>query len=301
LQVKEGQSVVRLESLDTEEKAQLVDVRRIEYDGVLDLLKAAVARSGIALRKTGLYSTRWEVTLHVRSDAPPASGLGSSAALGVAAMAALARFSGRNLLPHEVARESQLLEVEQLKLEAGVQDQLASAYGGVNFMEVEYPSARVMPLALAPAVQFELEDRFVLVYTGKSHFSSGMHQKVIAEAAQHRTDFESLAAAAVAGKEALLAGNLHAFADAMNANWEAQKRLHPDITTPEIEALHAAAFEAGAIGFKANGAGGGGTVTILADREKSHVVRRRAMALGMQVLPAFIDGSGLQVWQAPGS
>ena len=132
-------------------------------------------------------------------------------------------------------------------------------------MEVEYPNARVFPVPLEPSVRCELEDRFVLVYTGKSHFSSGMHQKVISEADQHRADFDALAHAAVAGKEALLTGDLDAFAAAMNANWAAQKRLHPDITTPEIEALHGAAFRAGALGFKANGAGGGGTVTILAD------------------------------------
>ncbi len=266
---------------------------------MLDLLKAAVARSGIELRTGGLYSTRRAVTLQVRSDAPPASGLGSSAALGVAAIGALARFQGRHLLPHEAARESQLLEVQDLKLEAGVQDQLASAYGGVNFMEVEYPNARVFPLPLEPAVRCELEDRFVLVYTGRSHFSSGMHQKVIAEADRHRDDFDALARAAVAGKEALLAGDLDAFGAAMDANWQAQKALHPDITTSEIESLHRAATEAGAIGFKANGAGGGGTVTILAGRHSSHLVRRAATALGMQVLPAFIDTTGLQVWETP--
>jgi D-glycero-alpha-D-manno-heptose-7-phosphate kinase len=296
LQVREGPGAVTLESLDTDERAQLGDIRRIEYNGVLDLLKAAVARSGIALRTSGVYSTRRDVAILVRSDAPPASGLGSSAALGVAAIGALARFNGRHLLPHEVARESQLLEVEELKLEAGVQDQLASAYGGVNFMEVEYPNARVFPLPLEPSVRCELEDRFVLVYTGKSHFSSGMHQKVIAEADAHRADFDALAAAAIQGKEALLAGDLDAFAEAMNANWAAQKALHPEITTPEIEALHAAAFKAGALGFKANGAGGGGTVTILAARNTSHLVRRAAAALGMQALPAFIDTTGLQVW-----
>src|SRR5207245_5580171 len=102
--------------------------------------------------------------------------------------------------PHEVARESQLLEVQDLKLECGVQDQFASAYGGVNFMEVDYPSARVFPLPLSAAVRCELEDRFVLVYTGKSHFSSGMHQKVIAESDRHRGDFDQLAQAALAGK-----------------------------------------------------------------------------------------------------
>jgi galactokinase/mevalonate kinase-like predicted kinase len=58
-------------------------------------------------------------------------------------------------------------------------------------------------------------------------------------------------------KEALLSDDLDGFAAAMNRNWAAQKNLHPEITTPEIEALHRAAFEAGATGFKCNGAGGG--------------------------------------------
>ncbi len=299
LQVQEGPSGLILESLDTDERTRVGTVRELEYNGVLDLLKAAVARSGLSLRTGGLYSTRRQVSLQVRSDAPPASGLGSSAALGVAVIAALARFNGRQMLAHEVARESQLLEVEELKLEAGVQDQLASAYGGVNFMEVEYPHARVLPVPLDPAVRCELEDRFVLVYTGRSHFSSGMHQKVISEADRHQKDFEALAAAAVAGKDALLAGDLPGFGAAMNANWEAQKALHAEITTPEIEALHRATLAAGAIGFKANGAGGGGTVTILADHDRSHLVKRAATALGMQVLPAFIDTEGLRVWQPP--
>jgi len=235
--------------------------------------------------------------LQVRSGAPPASGLGSSAALGVAAIGALAHYNHRRLLPHEVARESQLLEVRDLKLECGVQDQFASAYGGVNFMEVEYPNARIFPIPLSPSLRCELEDRFILVYTGRSHFSSGMHQKVISEADRHRQDFDDLARAAVAGKEALLAGDLDAFGAAMNANWEAQKRLHPDITTPEIEALHRDVSQAGAIGFKANGAGGGGTVTILAKRNHNHLVCRAVEAMGMQVLPAHIDTTGLQVWE----
>jgi D-glycero-alpha-D-manno-heptose-7-phosphate kinase len=298
LRVKEGNSGLTLESLDTDERCQFQDVRRIEYDGVLDLLKAAVARSGIELRRGGLYHTRWEVTVQVRSDAPPASGLGSSAALGVAAIGALAAYGRRHLLPHEVARESQLMETQDLKLECGVQDQLGSAYGGVNFMEVEYPNARIFPLPLTPSVRCELEDRFVLVYTGKSHFSSAMHQKVISEAGQHQRNFDDLAKAAVAGKEALLAEDLEAFGAAMNANWDAQKGLHPDITTPEIERLHRAAFDAGACGFKANGAGGGGTVTILAKRNHSHLVRRAAAELGMLVLPSLIDNTGLQVWEA---
>jgi D-glycero-alpha-D-manno-heptose-7-phosphate kinase len=124
-----------------------------------------------------------------------------------------------------------------------------------------------------------------------------MHQKVISEADGHRGHFDDLARAAVLGKEALLRGDLDAFAAAMNANWAAQKALHPDITTPEIEALHRAAFAAGAVGFKANGAGGGGTVTILAGQDQTHLVRRAVVELGMSVLPSQIDTAGLQVWE----
>lgn len=280
---------VTVESYDTDEQAHIRDIRQIEYNNVLDLFKAAVKRSGI----------QRGVKILVRSDAPPGSGLGSSAALGVATVGSLSRYLHWRLLPYEVARESQALEVEELGLECGVQDQLASAYGGINFMEVTYPEARVFPVPVDVPTLSELEDRFVLVYTGQSHFSSAMHEKVIGEyhAGRNVHLFERLKECAVQGKEALLAGDLDAFGEAMNANWEAQKSLHPDITTGRIEELHEQAKASGAIGFKANGAGGGGTVTILCRRNKDHIVRRTVQQLGMTVLPSKIDFSGLRVWE----
>ncbi len=280
---------ITIQSFDTDEQAEIRDIRQIEYNSVLDMFKAAVRRCGIARG----------VRILARSDAPPGSGLGSSAALGVATVGALSYYLQLNRLPYEVARESQALETEELGLECGVQDQLASAYGGVNFMDVIYPDARVQPVPLDLATHCELEDRFVLVYTGKSHFSSAMHEKVIAEyeAGHNRHVFERLAECACHGKDALLSGDLEAFSEAMNENWAAQKALHPDITTPEIEALHERTFAAGAAGFKANGAGGGGTVTILAARNRDHTVRRAVEELGMTVLPATLDFSGLRVWE----
>src|SRR5262245_46425162 len=196
LTIREGQSGITLESLDTDERVHFHDVRRIEYDGVLDLLKAAVARAGIVTYSSGVYSRRSAVKVQVRSDVPPASGLGSSAALGVAAIGALSRYRGHHLLAQEVARESQLVEVEELKLESGVQDQLASAYGGVSSMDDDYPTARVLPVPLSPAVRGERDDRFDLVYTGRSHFASAMHQKVNNEAHPHRGHLDDLARAA---------------------------------------------------------------------------------------------------------
>ncbi|MBU0609020.1 MAG: GHMP kinase, partial [Armatimonadetes bacterium] len=64
----------RLESGDYETYVEARDIRHIEYDGNLDLLKAAVRR--MDLHMGGHIITR--------SDAPPGSGTGSSASMGVA-------------------------------------------------------------------------------------------------------------------------------------------------------------------------------------------------------------------------
>jgi D-glycero-alpha-D-manno-heptose-7-phosphate kinase len=141
----------------------------------------------------------------------------------------------------------------------------------------------------------------MLVYTGKSHFSSAMHAKVIAafEAGDPGTRgaFDRLAEAAQRGKSALLAGDLESFGAAMRDNWQAQKALHPDITTPQVDQLEADTAAAGAIGFKLNGAGGGGTATLLCRRNQNHLVRRAVEAAGMQVLATGIDRTGLETWE----
>ncbi|MBM3459954.1 MAG: hypothetical protein FJX77_15645, partial [Armatimonadetes bacterium] len=107
----------------------------------------------------------------------------------------------------------------------------------------------------------------------------------------------ALAECAVRGKEALLAGDLESFGAVMNENWEAQKALHPEITTSELNRLAEVARSVGAIGFKANGVGGGGTATLLCRRGKDHRVRAGVRELGMQVLPARVDRRGLRVWR----
>ena len=56
-----------------------------------------------------------------------------------------------------------------LHRQCGIQDQLASAYGGINYIEMfVYPHASVSPIHVPDPVWWELERRLVLVYLGKS-------------------------------------------------------------------------------------------------------------------------------------
>ncbi len=289
--------------LDTDDHVRLgVDeIRKGEYRGTLDLFHAALRRSGLELSlPAGMYgSTHRHIHLTGWSDAPPGSGLGTSAAMGVAAVAVLDRALGRSRHLAEIAREAQELETQELQLECGVQDQIAAVYGGISYMEVTYPQAIVQPVRVSDAVRRELDECLLLVYTGKSHFSSAIHRKVIAEyeAGRNCTFFEQLAQCAPAGRDALIAGDLRQFADIMNANWAAQMALHPDITTPDIEKLAEAVMDKGAIGFKANGAGGGGTVTLLIDPAARKKIKEAVRELGQEVLPARISDEGVASWE----
>jgi D-glycero-alpha-D-manno-heptose-7-phosphate kinase len=283
---------ISLHSEDTNEAVYAADAAELTYDGTLDLLKAAVRRSGVS----------GDLRIIVRSEAPSASGLGSSAALGVAAVAGLALLAGRRLSRVEIAREAQALEVEELRLECGVQDQIAAAHGGINGMEVRYPEAELFPLTLEPQMLRDLEARFLLVYTGRSRFSSATHEKVIAayQSGQPATmaAMETLAACARRGHASLLRNDLGAFAAAINDNWSAQKQLHPDITTPEAETLAARTQQVGALAFKLNGAGSGGTATLLCGRGTETAVRAVVAELGMRLLPTKLDFTGVTVTPA---
>ena len=284
-----------IESHDIGDSEYVRSVRDMEYAGTLGLLKAALGSSGAA---GGLK-------LIVRSEAPPASGLGSSAALGVAALGALYRHLGKKLLPHQIAANAHELETGFLNLECGVQDQLAAAFGGINFIEVNYPEARVTPVPISDATLCDLETCMLVVYTGKSHFSSRTHKKVIAN--YERKDpqvlcaFDGLDTTAEMGLEALLRDDVPAYAEALNVNWEYQKQLDISITLPQIDDLHKRAQKLGSIGFKLNGAGAGGTaVMVCAPNTQKAVIKMIEQKFPeMVVYRAKIDigrCQGLQVW-----
>jgi len=286
-----------IESHDIGDSEDIRSVRDMEYAGTLGLLKAALAGSGAA---GGLK-------LIVRSEAPPASGLGSSAALGVAALGALYRHLGMNLLPHQIAAKAHRLETDFLGLECGVQDQLAAAFGGINFIEVNYPEARVTPVPVSDATLCELETRMLVVYTGKSHFSSATHKKVIAnyerKDPQVLSAFEGLDTTAEMGLEALLRDDVSAYAEALNVNWKYQKQLEESMTQPRIDELQSRARALGCIGFKLNGAGAGGTAVMLCapNTQKAIVKMIEQQFSEMIVYRAKIDlgrCQGLQVWTA---
>lgn len=287
----EKQNGATIRAPDLGAALEVDDVRQLEYDGNMDLLKAAIKRLNV---RAGFDVTVW-------SDVPSGCGVGSSASVSVAMIEGLARFQRELLVPDEVARVAHQLETEELGLECGVQDQIAAAYGGICFMEIEYPQAIVRRLDVADDVLRELEERLVLAYVGQSRLSDAVHRRVIAQYQSGdptvREALDTLRQTPLAMRDALLAGDFAAIAEAMTTNWEAQKHLHPSITNERIEDTLEIAFSSGAAAAKVNGAGGGGSITFLA--EPGHEVRLRsalASRAGCEILPVRVSVCGAESW-----
>lgn len=291
----EADRSVRIQAPDlSEDDVDVAHVRDIEYDGTLDLLKAAVKRLGDA---GGVEALVW-------ADVPPGCGVGSSAAVAVALVAALASLRDRPMALHEIAQVAQELETEELGLECGVQDQFASAYGGICFMEVEYPRAIVSPVPVRQQIVRELEERLLLVYTGQSRLSDQVHRHVIGgyESGDQsvRDAIETLTQTPYAMRDALVRGSFAEMAEALNANWEAQKALHPTITNELIEKTFEVARRHGAVAGKANGAGGGGSLTLLVEPGREWSVRRALSEIPeLTLLPCRLCFDGVRTWEVP--
>ena len=240
---------------------------------------------------------RLAVEICVRSDVPAGCSTGTSAAVAVALLGALAAARSEELSPRDAAYAAHKIEVDILGAESGIQDQLSSAFGGINYIEIDpYPEARVYPL---PAWD-ELGLMLTLVFLGHAHDSSSVHEQVIAGVRTSGSQaFSLLREAAVAARAAVLTQDLDAFGKAMIANTEAQRSLHLELLGADACKVIDIAAALGALGWKINGAGGdGGSVTILsASREAKDALEHRVAEQDprYRVLPIRVSPRGLQV------
>jgi D-glycero-alpha-D-manno-heptose-7-phosphate kinase len=241
--------------------------------------------------------------INIFSDAPPGASTGTSAAVSVALIGALDALVGGDLGPHEVAGLAHFIETKKLGLQCGIQDQLASAYGGINFIAMhEFPSSTVTPIRIPNPVWWELEHRLAVIYIGRPHSSSVLHTKVIeglGDDAHADKRLERLRVLAADARNTVCAGDFPALGRVMNENTDIQRALHRDLVCPKMEEIIDVAREFDALGVKVNGAGGdGGSLTILSDGEmsKKRTMLRTLADHSFTSLPVYLSRQGLRVW-----
>lgn len=249
----------------------------------------------------------FEVTIY--SEAPSGASTGTSAAVTVALIGGLDSLTPGRMTPHEIAFAAQRIETEMLGQQCGIQDQLCSAYGGINYIEMfQYPHASVSPVVVPNSTWWELERRLVLIYLGKSHQSSDVHQMVIRDlegAGPECLQLVDLRQTAPKARDALYAGDFKSLGASMIENTDAQRRLHAKLVSADAQRIIEIAQEHGALGWKVNGAGGeGGSVTILSgdsSQAKRTMIREIEQERPLfKHIPIYLSRYGVRVWKTEG-
>lgn len=246
-----------------------------------------------ALRKAGLQN----VSVAIQTDFPVEAGLGGSSAIGVALAAASAHLQQRSLHPNDLAEWSRELEVAELGIAGGFQDHYAAAWGGALALTCRHTRI-AEPIPLSDNCIDQLEQSLTLVYSGQSRISAKTISAVLdayrARNPQTVHALRQMADIARSMSAALAAGNIDQLAHLVDEQWQHQRSLHPKITTERIDAIEQLTRKAGATGFKALGASGGGCVLVCSPPQYTAQVRAAA-ALGGQVLPWRVARSGVQI------
>lgn len=202
------------------------------------------------------------IEIHLMSDLPVCTGLGSSSALTVGLLKALHAYQGEEVTACAVAREAIYVEQTLIGERVGCQDQVACAHGGLLHLQFgRDEQIGVTSLALSAEGSTPLQQQLMLFYTGIRRRAHEVLAEQLARTTTNRLDHELAALAELVEQGVYLltnAGNLAEFGTLLHEGWLLKRRFSSQVSNPTIDAWYARARCAGAIGGKLLGAGSGG-------------------------------------------
>ncbi len=225
------------------------------------------------------------VEIHIASDLPARSGLGSSSSFTVGLLNALHAFLGdAPREPEALAAEAVFVEQELIRERVGCQDQYACALGGLRRQEFARDGAvRSATVKVPPARLRALEQRLLLFYTGIQRYAHDILQEQLVKTANGELDarLETMKAMVAEGLDILLRRQrkLDDFGALLAEAWCQKAGLSAAISNPLIDEQYAAARRVGALGGKLLGAGGGGFLLLYVPPERQAAVERQLAPL----------------------
>jgi D-glycero-alpha-D-manno-heptose-7-phosphate kinase len=229
------------------------------------------------------------------ADIPSAgSGLGSSSAFAVGLVKALHAFKAREIPGERCAQIACAVEIERLAEPIGKQDQYATAMGGLNYVRFNADeTVLVEPVIMPPEARELLQRRLMLFYTGITRSARDIlsEQKANTEkSSQSRASLSSLVAMTESLRTELSAGRIDALGSMLHESWIIKQSLARGISNDALGSVYQAARDAGALGGKILGAGGGGFFLFYVPEENQPAVEA---ALGsLRRIPFRFEGHG---------
>ena len=245
-----------------------------------------------ALRKTNVTGG---VEITTLADIPSeGSGLGSSSTVTVGLLNALYAYNGIQVTAEKLAREASEIEIDILGKPIGKQDQYIAAYGGVRFFQFKSDeSVDVEKIHIINSKNRSLGANLLLFYTGKTRSSDTILSEQKRETNNKMEFLKQIKQQAFNIKECVLKHEFDYIGHILREGWELKKQLSNQISNGMINHMYSRAMEAGALGGKISGAGGGGFMLLYCPREKQHQLRDALN--GYREFPFFLEKDGSKI------
>ena len=264
---------------------------KVETVDSLEEIKHPAVRS---ILKTFGEERGFEV--HYDADLPAQTGVGSSSSFTVGFAHALKVLKGESIGKNELAKLAIHLEQNVMNENVGVQDQILAAYGNFNKIDF-YPddSFKVAPVIMNRERMDSFQDHLMLFFTGVTRIASnivGDQLKNIKNVGNHYVKIrefvdEALIILLDENKPFLAIGNL------LHESWKLKRELSNTISNPQIDQIYEEGIEAGALGGKILGAGGGGFIIFFAAPEHHANIRNKLKNLTH--VPFRFDNMGSKI------
>ena len=232
-----------------------------------------------------------DITHH--GDLPNRTGIGSSSSFTVSLIHGLATLKNEQITKRDLARKSIYLEQNVLREAVGSQDQVAAAFGGFNRIEFGgYTDFTCYSLHLKKDILQELESWVQLFFTEKLRNSFDIAEKKITNISSKKVDLNIMKDLTHEAERVLYEHRIYDFANLLNDQWKLKKSMESSITNTEIDDIYDLGIQAGAVGGKLLGAGGGGFILFLTP---PHMQKKVAEKLKLRQVPLNFDYLGSQL------
>ncbi len=267
----------------------------IKFDGRLDFIKAAAK---------AIYDGPQGFELYVYSSLPMRSGLGGSGAMCVAVLGAFNHIRyGKSLNNYELAELAYDIETRQLGNASGRQDQYAAVFGGFNHFEfLGGNHVRVSRMDIHGAAKRILNQALLLFWLGDRKPSgriiedqvNGIRNGTPALEAMHKTKEQ-----VIEMHDAIQDLDINRIGKLLDQLWQEKKCFSSLVSNPTIDEAYRRLQQAGMIGGKITGAGGGGHLLACCDIQSRDVVLAVAEDIGLRAVPFTFVQEGMLSWQSP--
>lgn len=213
--------------------------------------------------------------IHHDGDLPARSGMGSSSSFTVGLLHALYAHQGIMPSKRQLASESIHIEQNMIQETVGSQDQVCVAYGGLN--QISFSTSGeidVQPITLSIDRIEKLNSHLMLFYTGIKRTASDEAKKYVKNIDSRHKLLKKMQKIVNEGVDVLRSNaHIYQFGDLLHETWMLKRKLGSEVSNGDVDELYERARNAGAIGGKITGAGGGGFLLLFVPPSKQKRVR----------------------------